>query len=80
MFVVVVVLFVLPKLGSFVDMGYLTLTSPVNLESMESSAQGTGWIQLPDSRVCISCLQMQGTCEVCDGNIQEYYDTSGIFF
>lgn len=52
------------QLGSFVDMGHLTLTGKVKLNSLNSSAEGIEWIQLPDSTISISCLQFLGTCEV----------------
>lgn len=45
-------------------MGHLTLTGKVKLNSLNSSAEGIEWIQLPDSTISISCLQFLGTCEV----------------
>ncbi len=46
-------------------MGYLTLTRRIKDDAMDCNTEGVEWMRLPDSKVSISCLQMQGTCEVC---------------
>lgn len=61
------------------DMGYLTLRSGVNDEAMESSAKGTEWTRLSDSAVAISCLQMQGTCQVCINSTPRHSYLCGVY-
>lgn len=42
----------------------MILTGHISDEATEASTEGAEWTRLPDSRVAITCLQMQGTCQV----------------
>ena len=42
----------------------MVLTGHISDEATEASTQGAEWIRLPDSRVAMICLQMEGACQV----------------